>query len=61
MHLNVVVFPAPFNPKRPKHSPFSKQKFKFFIAIVPLFFLQQKNILYIDDKYSFCKFLTLTI
>ena len=34
MHLKVVVFPAPFNPKSPKHSPGSTQKFKLFIAII---------------------------
>ena len=43
MHLNVVVFPAPFNPNNPKHSPGSTQKFKFFIAIIFLFFLQQEH------------------
>ena len=35
MHLNVVVFPAPFNPNNPKHSPGSTQKLIFLIAIVP--------------------------
>ena len=43
MHLNVVDFPAPFNPKSPKHSPLSKQKLKFFIASLPFFLLQQQN------------------
>ncbi len=53
MHLNVVVFPAPFNPKSPKHSPFSKQKIKFFIAILPLSFPKHGNNLYKIDLYSF--------
>ena len=43
MHLNVVVFPAPFNPNNPKHSPGSTQKFKFFIATIFLFLLQQQE------------------
>ena len=44
MHLKVVVFPAPFNPSNPKHSPGSTQKFKFFIAtIFLLFFLQHEQ------------------
>ena len=41
MHLNVVVFPAPFNPNNPKHSPGSTQKFKFFIATILFSLLQQ--------------------
>ena len=59
MHLNVVDFPAPFNPKSPKHSPLSKQKLKFFIASLPFFLLQQQNVLYKGDIYSFCRFFIL--
>ena len=44
MHLNVDVFPAPFNPNKPKHSPGSTQKFKFFIAIIFFCFLQQVHL-----------------
>ena len=44
INLNVVVFPAPFVPKKPKHSPISKLKFKLFISFILLFFLQQLNI-----------------
>ena len=44
MHLNVVVLPAPFNPKIPKHSPFFIPKFKFLIAIISLFFDLQQNV-----------------
>ena len=39
MHLKVVVFPAPFTPNNPKHSPYSIAKFKLFIAVLLL--LQQ--------------------
>ena len=45
MHLKVEVFPAPFNPSKPKHSPVSTQKFKFFIAIIFSCFLQQPPLL----------------
>ena len=45
MHLKVEVFPAPFNPSKPKHSPVSTQKFKFFIAIIFSGFLQQPPLL----------------
>ena len=41
IHLKVVVFPAPFKPNRPKHSPFSTQKFKFLIATISSFLEQQ--------------------
>ncbi len=55
MHLNVVIFPAPFNPKRPKHSPGFIPKFKFFIATTSsLAELQQIFV------KTFLKFLTLT-
>ena len=55
IHLNVVVLPAPFNPKRPKHSPRFIQKFKFLIAITSLFAFLKQPFLYI-----FLKFFTLT-
>ena len=35
-HLNVVVFPAPFIPKNPKHSPYSKQREIFLTECVCL-------------------------
>ena len=38
-HLNVVVFPAPFIPNNPKHSPYSRQKDIFLTAFVDLKYL----------------------
>ena len=55
MHLNVVVFPAPFNPNNPKHSPGLIAKFKFFIATISFSCLLQQPLVYI-----FLKFFTLT-
>ena len=43
-HLNVVVLPAPFTPRKPKHSPYSKQNDKFLTAFVIVFSLLQKKI-----------------
>ena len=57
MHLNVDVFPAPFNPNKPKHSPGSTQKFKFLIAIFFSCFKQQPPLL----LNSFLKFFNLTV
>ena len=53
IHLKVVVFPEPFGPNIPKHSPSSKQKFKFFIAVTSFFLDLQHNIIY---SYIFLKF-----
>ena len=36
IHLNVVVFPAPFKPNNPKHSPGSMQN---YLLLHALFFL----------------------
>ena len=35
-HLKVVVFPAPFTPKKPKHSPYSKHNDISLTAFVDL-------------------------
>ena len=52
-HLNVVVLPAPFTPRKPKHSPYSKQNDKFLTAFVIVFSVLQ-NTLFLKFFIKFC-------